>query len=39
VRDAATTSRYADYAPSLPHELAMVEAAFAPTAAVRSEVG
>ena len=27
-RDATTTARYADYAPSLPHELAMVEAAF-----------
>jgi integrase len=27
-RDAATTARYADYAPSLPHELAMVETAF-----------
>jgi integrase len=27
-RDIQTTMRYADYAPSLPHELAMVEAAF-----------
>ncbi len=33
-RDLATTQRYADYAPSLPHELAMLTTAFA-----RSETG